>query len=160
MKHYLILPALLGGFLLTSCAEPGDATEKTTEQLQENKKEMTEAKNDNNEEWRQERTEAVKELRDLRETLANQQAREQERLNEGIKDAEKKAETVSRITELGANIARIDASIVKMEASAGIDWNSLKAESRQTADETRTWWEKQKEAIDKKTDSDKDKDGH
>ena len=160
MKHYLILPAMLGGLLLTSCAQPGDATEKTTDQLQENKKEMNEATNENAEEWRQERTEAQKELRDLRETLVNQQAREQERLNDGIKDADKKAETQTRITELGANIARVDASLAKMEVSTGTDWSNIKAETRQATDETKTWWDRQKEAIDKMTHADKDKDGH
>lgn len=163
MKTGSILPVtcLLGGLLFTSCGtNPGNATEKTNEQMQENRSEINEAKTENAEEWREERVEAIKELRDLRATLENRQMREQERLNEGIKNAEKKAECQAVITELGTNIARIDASLTKMEASTGTDWSNVKAEGRQTADETKTWWDRQKEMVDKKTDADKDNDGH
>jgi hypothetical protein len=158
---YLILPALVGGLLLTSCGtQPGDATEKTNEQLQENKKEMTDARAEGTEEWREERTEAVKELRDLRATLEERQLREQKRLNDGIKDEEKRAETQAVVTELGTNIARIDATLAKMDASTGADWSRVRSEARQTADETKSWWDRQKELIDRKTDADNDRDGH
>ena len=163
MKTPILLTTTLfaGGLLFTSCAsEPGDATEKTTDQMQENSKELNEAQADNSTEWLEERTEATKELRDLRTTLEERQIREQERLNEGIKDAKKKAETEAVIAELSANIARIDASLGKMEASTNTDWSNVKSEARQTADETKTWWDRQKEAVDKKTDADKDNDGH
>jgi hypothetical protein len=158
---FLSLTCLLGALLCTSCGmDRGDATEKTTDQLNENKSEMNAAKTESSKEWREERTEAMKELRDLRATLETEQIREQERLKDGIKDAKKKAECTAVIAELGANITRIDASLVKMDASTGADWNDLKAEARKTADDTRTWWDRQKEMIDKKTDADNDNDGH
>jgi len=161
MKTYAFLSVLLlGGHMFTACADPGDATEKTNDQLKENRTEINDAKTENAEQWRDERTEAIKELRELRATLENRQMREQERLNEGIKDAEKKAECQAIIAELGTNIARIDASLAKMETSTATDWTNVKSEARQTADDTKTWWERQKEMVDQKTDADKDKDGH
>ena len=161
MKTYLILPALLGGLLFTACGtEQGDATEKTTDQMQENKQEMNEASAEGSEAWRDERTEAVNELRDLRGKLEERQIREQERLDDGIKDASKKAECQAVIAELGANIGRIDATLAKMEGSTSTDWSNVKTEARQTADETKTWWDRQKEMVDQKTDADKDNDGH
>jgi len=163
MKTTMLLTTsfLVGGLLFTSCAsEPGDATEKTNDQMQENSSEMNKATTENSEEWLDERTEATKELRDLRATLEERQIREQERLNEGIKDAKKKTETEAVIAELGSNIARIDATLGKMDASTSTDWSTVKTEGRRTADETKTWWDRQKEAVDKTTDSDKDNDGH
>lgn len=153
--------ALFGVLLFTACGtESGDVTEKTTEQLQENRSEMNEARADVREEWREERTEAMKELRDLRATLEDRQIREQKRLDDGIKDADSKSECQLLIAELGANIARIDASLMKMEASTATDWSNMKAEARRTADNTKGWWSRQRELIDKKTDADNDNDGH
>jgi hypothetical protein len=158
---YPILPILISGLLLTSCAtDPGDATEKTTDQLQENKKEMNEARTDDAEEWREERTEAVKELRDLRATLEDRQMKEQKRLDDGIKDDKKRADAKAVIAEIGTNIARIDATLAKMDASTGADWSRVRTEARQATDETKSWWDRQKELIDQKTDADKDNDGH
>lgn len=159
-NSFLPLTCLIGGLLFTGCMNGGDATEKTTDQMRENKKEMNEAKTESAEEWLEERAEAVKELRYLRTTLEEQQIREQKRLTDGIKDAKKKAESQAMVTELGANITRIDASLAKMEASTDTDWNNVKAEARKTADDTKTWWDRQKEMIDKKTDADNDNDGH
>lgn len=163
MKTPLLLSAacLFGVLLAASCSsDNGDATEKTTDQLQENRNEMNEARAENREEWREERTEAMKELRELRATLEARQIREQERMKEGIKDADRKTECQALIAELDANIARIDASLLKMEVSSATDWHNVKAEARRTADDANSWWSRQRELIDKKTDADHDNDGH
>lgn len=163
MRTNILLSAacLFGVLLSASCgSDKGDATEKTTDQLQENRNEMKEARADNREEWREERAEAVKELRDLRSTLEDRRIREQKRMDDGIKDTKKKAECAALITELGTNIARIDASLAKLEISTATDWSTVKAEARQTGDETKSWWSRQMELIDKKTDADNDNDGH
>ncbi|MBK8500124.1 MAG: hypothetical protein IPL52_15200 [Flavobacteriales bacterium] len=163
MKNPLLLTAscLLGVLLSTSCStDTGDVTDKTTDQLQENRKEMAEARTENREEWREERTEAMKELRDLRATLENRLIREQERLKDGIKDADRKSECQALIAELGTNIARIDASLLKMEVSSATDWQNVKAEARRAQEETKSWWSRQRELIDKKTAADNDNDGH
>lgn len=160
-QNLLTTTLLLGGLAFTSCGtDPGDATEKTNEQLQENRSEMNEAKTEDSGEWLQERTEATKELRDLRATLEERQIREQDRLNKGIKDPKEVAETEAVVAELRTNIARIDATLGKLDTSTPTDWSNVKMEARRTADETKTWWERQKEAVDKKTDADKDNDGH
>lgn len=150
---------LIGGLLFAACgAEPGKATEETTEQMQENSKEMSKA--DDAEEWREERAEAAKELRDLRENLVDKQTREQKRLADGIKDATKKSECEARITELKANIGRVDAALAKVDGSTDTDWSNTKAEARKTVDDTQNWIQREGEKIDWKTDADADNDGH
>ena len=93
---------LLSGMLFIACNDAGDATEKTTDQLQENRKEMADANNESNTEWRNERDEAARELRALREDLVREQEKERKRLADGIKDAKKRAECEARIAELTA----------------------------------------------------------
>lgn len=162
-SHSLLLSAacLFGMLLSTSCSsDKGDATKKTTDLLQENRKEMNASKADSREAWREERAEAMKELRDLRSTLEDRRVREQKRMDDGITDARKKAASASTIAELGTNIARIDASLTKLEVSTATDWSNAKAEARRTTDDTKSWWGRQMEAIDKKTDADNDNDGH
>jgi hypothetical protein len=148
---------LLGGFMLTACTEDRDPTAKTTEVIQENRQEMSKARSEGGEEWREERTEAIKELRDLRATLVTRQEREQKQLNDGIKDTNKKTASQAMVTELGVNIARIDASLMKLESSTGTDWNNVKGDARKAADETRTWWDRQTDKLDDNTDKNKDR---
>ena len=120
--HYAAV--LFGALLFTACADSGDATDKTNDQMRENRTEMNDARTESSEEWRNERDEAVNELRDLRSTLENRQMREQKRLDDGIKDATKKAECQAMIAELGVNMARIDASLLRMEASTCLLYTS------------------------------------
>ncbi len=155
----LLATVLLSGGLLAACGtEAGKETERTTEQLQENKKELAEA--DTKKEWINERDEAREELARLRETLSDRLERERKRLADGIKDAEKKKECETHIAELEKNIVRIDASSTRVGEATEETWQDIKRGSRQAADETKGWWDRQKEWIDKQTDADKDHDGH
>ena len=77
----------------------------------------------------------------------------------GLEDR-KKAQLQANIARPGTNNARIGASPAEIEASTATDWGNVKGEAPQTADDTKTWWERQKEMVDQKTDADKDKDGH
>jgi transketolase len=158
----LLAAACLSGMLLaTSCGtDKGDITAKTTDQLQETRKDLGEARADSRESWQEERDAAVKDLRDLRSTLENRRTREQKRMDDRITDTKKRAESAALITELNTNIARIDASLAKLAASTATDWNNANDDARKTSEETRSWWSRQMENIDKKTDADNDKDGH
>ena len=151
---------LLSGVLVTACNDAGDATEQTTDQLQENRKEMSDASDESNKEWRAERDEASRELRALREDLVREQEKERARLAEGIKDAGKRAEWETRIAELTVNIERIDAAQRNVDGSNDRNWQEVKAGSRKAADDTKNWFQRQAELIDKKTNADADNDGH
>lgn len=155
-----ITAAVIGGALLfTSCGrDPGEETERVDEQKQENAEEM--AKADDSQEWMKERNEAVRELTDLRENMNNRLTREQKRLADGIKNAERRAECENHIKELQANIAQIDASLTRMNATTGTDWSTMKGEMRTMKDSTDNWFKRQSEKIDRNTDADGDKDGH
>ncbi|MEO8068303.1 MAG: hypothetical protein ABI599_11475 [Flavobacteriales bacterium] len=158
--HRIAFAALLGGALIfAACgSEPGKETERTTDQMSENRQEMANA--DDSKEWMNERDEAVKELNDLRENMFARQAREQKRLADGIKDADRKAECERHIAELQINITRVDAALLRMTTTTATDWANLKMETRVVADSTGNWFKREAERIDKMTDADNDKDGH
>ena len=162
MKAHFIFPIVCAlGALFTSCAsEPGKADERTTEQLQENQKELAKAAQQSAEEWREESAEAARELRELREDLVKKQAREEKRLADGIKDATKKAECEARIAELRSSITRVDAALARVEGSNDSNWADVKRESRKVVDDTKSWIEREAEKVDWKTDADADDDGH
>lgn len=157
-KPYFLATLLLSGGLLVACGtEAGKETERVNDQMQENRNEV--AKADDAEEWMNEREEARKEMANLRETLSNRLERERKDLADGIKNAEKRAETERHIAELEQNIARIDATMVTYDGSTNSTWNDVKMEGRKAIDETKNWWERQKDWVDAKTEADKDNDG-
>jgi len=148
----------IGALFLTACGrQPGNETERVTDQMNENKEEVVAA--DNSKEWMNEREEASKELADLRENLDDRLIREEKRLADGIKNAERKAECTQHIAELKMNIARIDGSMGTMKNSTSGNWQKVKADNRMMADSTRNWFDRQAENIDRRTDMDSDKDG-
>jgi hypothetical protein len=153
------LAAMVGGILLIGCGrEPGNESERVSDQVSENRKEM--AKADDNKEWMNERDEAARELRDLRESMTDRLEREQKRLSDGIKDAERRQECETHIRELQANIERIDGQLGRLNAGTATDWDRLKTETRAFSDTTSNWFKRQVEKIDRKTDADADDDGH
>lgn len=158
-SYSTLLGAALIATLSTSCGrEPATETERVTDQMQDNAKEIADA--DNARELLNERQEATRELATLREKLDARLIREEKRLADGIKDKERRVECENHIAELRANIARIDATVGNVGSSADTDWERVKAESRATMDSTNSWFDRQLEKIDAKTDADADKDGH
>ncbi len=141
MKPHTLFAATCTLALLAACSQAGKSTEETSEQMEENQQEM--AKADDAGEWMKERDEAAKELNDLRDKLVEKQAREQQRLADGIKDADKKVECETRIAEIGSNIARIDASLIHMQTSSATDWQGAKERARETADTTKSWMQQE-----------------
>ncbi len=156
----LALAALASGaMLLAACGrEPGNETERVQDQVKENTKEMSKA--DDSEEWLKERDEAQKELADLRENMAERLVREEKRLADGIKDAERRQEAQAHVNELKANIARLDAQLGRVRSGDASGWQQLKNDTRTMADSTDSWFKRETERIDRKTDADADKDGH
>jgi len=158
ITHQLATVLLSSGLLAACSTEAGTETERRQEQMQENRSEMNAA--DTKREWMKERDEAMKELADLRENMADRLERERKRLADGIKDAEKRVECERHIAELEQNIARIDASTTGMSTATADNWDSMKRDMRKATDETKSWWERQKDWVDQQTDADKDQDGH
>lgn len=155
----LTMMGVLAALLLVACGrQPGHETDRVTDQMEENVKELNKA--DDQEEWMEERQEAVKELTDLREKLFARQMREEKRLADGIKNTERRAETANHVQELKANIDRIDASLGNLQASTSANWQQVKREAHDLADTTANWFDRQIEKIDRNTDADADNDGH
>jgi vacuolar-type H+-ATPase subunit I/STV1 len=155
--QYLATLLLCSGLLVACGTEAGKETERVNDQMKENREAL--AKADNAREWMNEREEARKEMADLRDNMSSRLERERQRLADGIKNAEKRAETERHIAELEQNIARIDANYVALDGASNENWENVKADTRKAADETRNWWDRQKDWIDAQTKADNDKDG-
>lgn len=158
ITHQLATVLLSSGLLAACGTEAGTETERRQEQMQENRTEMNQA--DTKREWLKERDEAMNELADLRETMADRLERERKRLADGIKNAEKRVECERHIAELEQNIARIDASKTGLGTATVDNWDNMKRDMRKATDETKSWWDRQKDWVDQQTDADKDQDGH
>lgn len=157
-KPFTLAALLIGGGMLVACGtEAGKETERVNEQMQDNQENIADA--DNAREWMNEREEARKEMADLRENMVNRLERERKRQADGIKDAEKRAETERHVAELEQNIARIDENNTSLDNATQETWNDVKTKSRQAGDDTRNWWERQKDWVDANTEADKDMDG-
>jgi hypothetical protein len=157
-RPFVTTALISGALLFTACGrDPGKETERVNEQVQENAEEM--AKADDSQEWMKERDEAARELGDLRKSMNDRLEREQKRLADGIKNAERRAEAENHVKELQANIARIDASLTRMNAATSTDWPTMRDEMRTMSDSTSNWFKRQAEKIDRNTDADADKDG-
>lgn len=158
INHHLATLLISSGLLAACGTEAGKETERTNDQMQENRKEMNEA--DTKSEWLEERDEARAELMDLRSNMSDRLERERKRLADGIKDSKKRAEAEQHVRELEQNIARIDASTTGLSGATNETWEQVKRDAREVADTTKSWWGRQKEWIDKQTNADNDHDGH
>jgi chromosome segregation ATPase len=157
-KPYTLAALLLGSGLLVACGtEAGKETERVNDQLQDNRENLAEA--DDTREWMKEREEASEELAELRENMVDRLERERKRLGDGIKDVEKRAETERHVIELEQNITRIDVNMRDLDNASQNTWRDVQTMSRKATDDTRNWWDRQKDWIDAETKADNDNDG-
>lgn len=150
MKTNLISTAVVGAFLsFTACSD----APKNADQMEQ--------KVDNAmEEMRAGKEEVGRELRDLREKLAVELTKADERLKDPQLKPEERAEWEAFKADVNNQVDRLDGKLDDVDAVTAEKWEAVKADTRKTADDVGNWFERQAEKIDKKTDADKDKDGH
>lgn len=150
MTTKIISAALIGAALsFTACSDtPKDA-------------ERMEQKVDNAmEDLRAGKDEVGRELRDLREKLALEATLADEKLKDPAMKAEERAEWENYKKEVNEQIDRLDGELNDVESATSEAWENVKTESRSAMKDVGDWFARQAEKIDRKTDADKDNDGH
>jgi len=54
----------------------------------------------------------------------------------------------------------VSEQLANVEGATDSNWSTVKSDARKAMDDIKLWWDKQEEKIDRKTDADKDHDGH
>lgn len=144
--HSLLIPAL-AATMFTACGyEPGDTTEKVTDEMRDARRDMAEA--DDARAWMKERDAAVNDLSSLRQRLVDRRTRIQEKLDKGVDKADKRAEFQGQVAELDANIARLDREIPRLANATTNDWDQVRRDTRSLRDSTTNWFDRQLEKLD------------
>ena len=112
------------------------------------------------EDLRKEKESVSKDMRDMREKISKRMAEVETKLSDPAIDAETKAKFEQEKQDLKQQMDRVDGNLSSVENATKETWNDVKAGSKQAADETENWFQRQKELIDQKTEVDHDKDGH
>jgi len=150
MTTKIISAALIGAALsFTACSD----TSKDAERMEQ--------KVDNAmEDLRAGKDEVGRELRDLREKLALEATLADEKLKDPALKAEERAEWENYKKEVNEQIDRLDGELNDVESATSEAWENVKTESRSAMKDVGDWFARQAEKIDRKTDADKDNDGH
>ncbi len=150
MRTYLINAAVLGAFLsFTACSEaPNNADQM------ENK--VDKAMDD----VRAGKEEVSNELRDLREKLVVEHARAEERLKDPELTTEERSEWEAYKADVQTQLDRVDGNLNDVGSATTEMWDDVKTGTRRTVDDIGDWFDRQAEKVDRKTDADKDMDGH
>ncbi len=151
-------------FGLASCAEndPEDARNKMENKLDnvQDKMQETNREADTHEEWVEERNDILEDLRDLRDNIDNQLAKHTEKLADKDLKTEDRREHEAMKAEYEKEKAITEGLIKNVEGATNETWATVKVDTQRSSDEVKAWWNRMKENMDRKTDADKDNDGH
>ncbi len=160
--HVLAIAVLAGGFALAGCsntpAEQRAETEKKVDQIEDK---MADAKlADTPKEWEKERADILDDLRSLRTDVDQELSKTNVTLADKNTKPSVRKEKEALKAELEREKANLDAMVAKAEAATDATWTTTKVDLDKAANDTRNWWTRFKDNIDKKTAADNDKDGH
>lgn len=158
----LMAVALTGGLLITGCSSsPEELKENMNDKMENVQKQINELPSEPTvADWESERNDVLQELRDLRETIDRRLSSSNEKLaGKNLKPSERTDEMAVQ-AELIREKDRVEVAIANVESAETGTWISIKEDTRKTTNEVKDWWSRLKENVDKKTDADKDNDGH
>ncbi|MEO8589139.1 MAG: hypothetical protein ABI432_07220 [Flavobacteriales bacterium] len=162
MNIAVLVTALSGGLMLASCSEtPKEQSEEMNKKMEGVQEEMQDvATADTRAEWQNEREDVLTKLRNMRDDID----KELNRCNEKLAGKDLKASERAEQTAMQAELMREKTTVVdllaKVEGSDQTTWSTVKEDTRKTSDDVEAWWKRFKDNIDKKTDADRDNDGH
>jgi isopentenyldiphosphate isomerase len=150
MNTNIVNVAIVGTFLaFTACSDAPKSAEQMEQKVDNAMADLRAGKD-----------ELGRELRDLREKMAVELAIADEKLKDPALKTEERAEWEAYRIEVSDQVKRLDANLTDVEAATAEGWDNVKADTRKTADEVGNWFQRQAEKVDKKTNADKDQDGH
>lgn len=157
----LLVTALTGVMLMTSCsntaADQSDKMENKMDNVQEKLNEANEA--ETRAAYERERNDVLDKLYSMRNNIDQKWAAVNEDLQKKDLKAEKRAEKEALKAELESNKAEVATMITKVENSVQGTWIDVKEETREASEKVEGWWERTKDNIDDMTKSDQDRDG-
>jgi hypothetical protein len=166
MKTYRIIPftaaILFGSLLFVGCSTtPTEQKAETNKELNKIEDKMEDATVPNTQlAWEADRADVLEDLRDLRDNIESKLAVTNVKLAEkDLKPSDRKDQEAMK-AELTKEKNIVEGLITKAENATDPTWESTKLEIRASSDDVKGWWARFKDNIDKKTDADKDHDGH
>lgn len=160
IKSNLIMASLIAGsFLVVSCNNtPAEQSEAMNDKVEKIEDKVQDAKVDND--WERERADVMEDFRELQTKIDNKLAEVNEDLAKKDLKAEVRAEKEAMKAELIREQELVATKMKNVEGATTDNWENTKADVENSRREMDSWWEKQKENVDVKTDADKDNDGH
>jgi hypothetical protein len=160
--YALAIALVAGSFVLPGCSDtPAEQKAETEKKLDKIEDKMADSKMaDTPKEWEKERADILEDLRDLRNDIDQELNKTNVDLaDKDIKPSVRKDKEALK-AELEREKANLDAMVAKAEASTDATWTTVKMDLDKAANDTKSWWAREKEKIDKKTKADNDNDGH
>ncbi len=161
-NHPFTAAFLVGGLLFMGCSttpsEQKADTNKELDKIEDKMEDATVARTEHA--WESERADVLKDLRDLRDNIDSKLAETNVKLaDKDLKPSERNdAEALKAELVKEKNV--VEGLIQKAENATDPTWESTRVEIRTSSDDVKGWWARLKDNIDKKTDADKDRDGH
>ena len=157
----LTLAIMAGSLFLASCtnttAEQKQETDKKLDKLEDRVADVTAAKPAT---WEDERRDILRDLQDLRNSIDKKLEETNAKLEDKKLSASDRTEAAAFKVELTREKAAVADLIKQAEDSDESTWDKTKAAVKRGSDDVKAWWARLKDNVDKKTDSDKDNDGH
>ena len=160
-KHVTAIAVLTGSLLFTSCtntpAEQKQETDKKLDKLEDRVADVTAAKPAT---WEDERRDVLHDLQDLRNSIDKKLEETNAKLEDKKLKPADRTEATAFKEELNDEKNAVARLIKQAEDSDESTWDKTKATIKLGSDDVKAWWARLKDNVDKKTDSDKDNDGH
>lgn len=142
--------SLVGAMLgLVACNNAPKEEVKMEKQVDNALEDITEAKDD-----------AAKNMRALHEKLAIRLVKVEAKLKEPGMTKDQQNEWEASRVELKDQMKRLEDGLDQVDRSTNETWKDVKENTSKTTQDVDNWFERQAEIIDRKTDADKDMDGH
>jgi F0F1-type ATP synthase membrane subunit b/b' len=151
-------------FGLWGCSQsnPQEARDTMNNKLEKIEDKMQDAKveAETPKEWVSERNDILDDLRSLRDNIDDQLAKHNVKLaDKDLKKSERREHEAMK-AEFEKEKGIVEGLVKNVEGATDATWATVKVDTRKTSDEVKAWWAKMKEDMDRKTDADKDNDGH
>lgn len=157
----MFFTALAGSLLFISCSDtPAEQQDRMNDKMENAKEAVKDMSAGAGTEFDRDRNTVADDLRGLRDNIDNKLKDANDKLAKTDLKADERTKAEAMKAELEKEKAEVDRELDKVANATVETWNDVKAEAIKTGDEVKSWWNSQKENIDKKTDADHDNDGH
>ncbi|MFZ1331257.1 MAG: hypothetical protein WAR83_03670 [Flavobacteriales bacterium] len=160
IKSNLLMASIVAGsFMVVSCNEtPAEQRDDMNDKVEKIEDKAQDAMGDRD--WESERNEIREDFRDLQTKIDNKLAEVNEDLTKTDLKADVRAKKEAMKVELIREKDMIAEKMRNVDGATNETWDMTKSDVENTKRDIDSWWEKQKENVDVKTDADNDNDGH